>query len=1255
MGGNMVYKLSPSTLDKNDIEVYIDYFDIVFSDDEIKNIALTGKYGAGKSSVWNSYLHHKQKGFHHFGPFNKKRIISISLPCFSSESQNSDITESVSLENSKSLQNNDNQNKSHGFHHKKISKNNADEVEIQILNQILYQVNLKKTPLSKYRIKRKFGFFDLLNIVFYISLTSVGILALLFSREISNEFSKLNVTYYENSIRLIGGILLVFVYSILSYKIIPIVDFKLLKFSFKGAEAFFNEETSSNVLNDEIKEIVYIIKSSKISTIVFEDIDRYENIDLFSKLRRLNYLLNVNSKNIVRFVYIIKDGLFDATSRSKFFDIIIPIVPFLNKQNSFSILKNVFNDLKSDIVPSNNFLDDVSNYIEDMRAIYSIRNEYEIYSRHLKSNERKLKNDQLCSLIVIKNNYPAEFEKIQNHEGYLFRLFDLSDKRKIVLRKEIKERIISITQQIEELKLSGIEKYAESLTLKIPNTISINEGGSDWVSFIKDWYNNQDRKINIRNKSSIQPLNFEEFLNLLVKNYYIQLPSSPKSDEVLENDILNLKYQISNLNQELNELHLYNVRRFINEKTNDEIIELVRGVDFSDFNVKYYLFLRFLIINGYLDENCSYYLGSFNGQNSPSNNELFLRGLKEGVTYSEDLELDSIEEIVKKLHHEDFDRDGLFNKSLLIELLNKQDCSKPVWKIISKTYAGHKKDSLMTFFNTLNINLLKNLVKHLITNDFNLLQSIIFSSSKISDLSFKLTFIVYENYDLVQESSRKLSEFTSKSSKILNYNDFITKPFLEGLKKGGIEFHDISNIDISKDFALEIEELGLFKISVPNVSKISSILTPNNYEENGSRILDDLILSDYLKMSLSKVEMELFINQFLDYLENNTYLIYLSEKSFLIILNDYQITTETLNRLLKKKPTQITSLDSVKKNELWNPLLESNLVLPIRNNLDLYFSVFNISSEFVSFINSNSNTIIENELNSDIINKLILRNNTSDTIFERITNNLKDGNLTLTEELSKYKLEILVKNNMLSLNRENLEYILSIESIRILSKYIKNHRNNFFDYLERNKLIKLLNSSQIENIVNLKLINENDVIKLLNISEAKVSLLKIPRASIKVKNFILKNKLNLDDIQSIVSLSYDIDFWRDFAETLFENDTYYNEALNHQWSEVFISQVLILDIELVRKIDFICDSISKKCGLFVIIRFLKMNELFNNFSNVFKGKRPIIINTDESSVANAFMKIGVISISKESTNSIRIRLRKKQLSKYIKSSDYEIN
>lgn len=123
------------TLNENtNISVYEDAIDYVFESPDIKNVAISGAYGAGKSSVLTSY---KKK-------HPDKKYIHISLAHFKDESvKENSITESV--------------------------------LEGKILNQLIHQIPVDKIPQTNFKVKQNFTFWDIVKI------TSIIVMLFLFS------------------------------------------------------------------------------------------------------------------------------------------------------------------------------------------------------------------------------------------------------------------------------------------------------------------------------------------------------------------------------------------------------------------------------------------------------------------------------------------------------------------------------------------------------------------------------------------------------------------------------------------------------------------------------------------------------------------------------------------------------------------------------------------------------------------------------------------------------------------------------------------------------------------------------------------------------------------------------------------------------------------------------------------------------------------------------------------------------------------
>lgn len=61
----------------------------------------------------------------------------------------------------------------------------------------------------------------------------------------------------------------------------------------------------------------------------------------------------------------------------------------------------------------------VSLYIDDMRVLKNIVNEYNIYSEIIPHKEIGLESNKLFAIITLKNIIPKEFEYLKDDKGYI--------------------------------------------------------------------------------------------------------------------------------------------------------------------------------------------------------------------------------------------------------------------------------------------------------------------------------------------------------------------------------------------------------------------------------------------------------------------------------------------------------------------------------------------------------------------------------------------------------------------------------------------------------------------------------------------------------------------------------------------------------------------------------------------------------------------------------------------------------------------
>lgn len=384
--------------------IYKSALDFALGDDDVKNIAISGAYCSGKSTIWNTYL-----------SFDKRDdIITVQLgkyiDYYSYSYSNSNIV------NRQNKQNTSDENEI------------ENRVERQIINQILAQVKPNKIPLYEHKYKQNKKCLDFcLGIIFSVLLS----ICIFFWNDYKYVYTVLCELKISLSLWILSRISLSIILIWTIYYLIRKGLIKISKISFKGAEATVSQwDSDETVLDRENKDLVYLLNSSASKIVVFEDLDRFENINIFNKLKELNFLLNSyrringNSKP-VKFIYMVKDSAFTSENRVKFFDLIIPVVPIINEYNSIDYL---YEEMSKSGINIKNFdeklLINLALYLNDMRVLKNILNEFIVYKNCLNYDDLELSDNKILTLIVLKNLFPKEYELLCTGQGFIYNILD---------------------------------------------------------------------------------------------------------------------------------------------------------------------------------------------------------------------------------------------------------------------------------------------------------------------------------------------------------------------------------------------------------------------------------------------------------------------------------------------------------------------------------------------------------------------------------------------------------------------------------------------------------------------------------------------------------------------------------------------------------------------------------------------------------------------------------------------------------------
>lgn len=412
---------------------------------EVTNVAITGNYGAGKSSVVESFE----------SKYTDKTFLHISLGQYD---------ETIGSEKN-------------GLNNRQINT-----IEGKIINQLLHQINPNQIRKSIFKTLDAESQIKPFNISVYVGLV---LLLSLYSLNISSwngliqDFSWLSWTTKP----IISLLILVILFVLIVYGFYFLLklqkDFGFIKkLSLKAEkietdiEIFSNDNSKVSYFDRYLDDVLYLFKQSGANVIVFEDIERFNDSRIFEKLKELNIVINRKRKicgeSKLVFFYLVKDDLFESQERTKFFDFIIPIVPVVTASNSYEILKELLTEMWEYRLDKT-FLFNISLYLDDMRLINNICNEYLTYKETL--SKLPLEREKIFSMVVYKNIFPKDFSLLQKNQGYLFELLNSKEIALKNRREELNSKIKELEKNIEEAEKEHFNDEVElyGSILKIPN------------------------------------------------------------------------------------------------------------------------------------------------------------------------------------------------------------------------------------------------------------------------------------------------------------------------------------------------------------------------------------------------------------------------------------------------------------------------------------------------------------------------------------------------------------------------------------------------------------------------------------------------------------------------------------------------------------------------------------------------------------------------------------------------------------------
>ena len=436
---------------------YVDALNDAIQQDEITNIALSGPYGVGKSSILQGF-----REDHPGAIFISLSTLGFSKPTVSKPPESSDG--SISPQ--------------------------TNQIQKEIVKQLLYRKPPNELPSSRFKRIQKPDWKQSLVVSALIGFILTTILAAI------GGFSKIpkvcDSAWWEFGVKFVCLWPLLSLATWLASKYLR-GAVHLDKFTAGPATLTLSGSDSGNddsYFDRYLDEIIYFFEMSTCRIVVFEDIDRFSNWEIFEELHELNTLLNnaeqlqerksKSDENKVVFIYAMKDSIFEPqtvtdtdevakdtqdraiqeiqrANRTKFFDVIIPVVPFVTHRSARDLMRQELEGVKPKI--SDELIDHVAKYIPDFRLLRSVCNEYTIYAQFILGDDGlKLEPDNLFALMLYKSVHLKDFERIHLGQSKLGEVYRMSVRVTAELICAINEKYDELEKQQDphaEAKMRG--------------------------------------------------------------------------------------------------------------------------------------------------------------------------------------------------------------------------------------------------------------------------------------------------------------------------------------------------------------------------------------------------------------------------------------------------------------------------------------------------------------------------------------------------------------------------------------------------------------------------------------------------------------------------------------------------------------------------------------------------------------------------------------------------------------------------------
>lgn len=1026
-------RLTP--IDNMDLDVYEEAIDYVFNNPDVKNVAISGAYSAGKSSVLASY-----KKRH-----NDLRFLHISLAHFKSPDQEdeTEVKESV--------------------------------LEGKILNQLIHQIPSDKIPQTHFRVKKRISPVSIIIKTLETIALLTAIIYFMFFDSWKSYVSVLPDNWLKSILELsahpyalmVDGIIIITLSSFLIYGLIKIQKNKNVfrKLNLQGNEIEIFEESDDSYFDKYLNEVLYLFENVDADVIVFEDMDRFNANKIFERLREVNTLANIQlqkeNKKILRFFYLLRDDIFISKDRTKFFDYIVPVVPVVDSSNSYDQFISHFK--KGGLFEKFNesFLQGLSLYIDDMRLLKNIYNEFVIYYNRL--NITELDCNKMLAIIAYKNLFPRDFADLQLNQGFIYTIFANKDSFVAEEIEKLDKQISEKSNEIDMAKnehLSTIKELDAAYEDKRPVRYGYRQDLSD-----ADKANYAKRKQAIENRlnSSIPKLENEKVV-LEQKRISMQ---NRQLCEIITRDNIDSIFSITSTNEVGTVTHF-------NEIKSSEYFDL----------------LKYLIRNGYIDETYADYMTYFYENSLSRIDKTFLRSITDKKAKEYTYKLKNPKLVVSRLRLVDFDQEETLNFDLFTYLLQTSHIDY-VERLIEQLKSTKNLKFIGAYFDT-TIEL-SAYIKHL-----NMGWPEVFSTALSERLltenqirRYSIASLYYSNDDIIELVNKEncLCDYISNARDYLAIDNPNIDRLIHCFTLLGVCFIGFDYTELNKELFQAVYEESLYEINAENLQLIQR-------EILGAKNADDFFHKNYTILCLHPDSaITQYVNQNINkyfhvVLQVSDGTIYDDENVAVAVFNNANLTTDYKQSYISALRTTITSIKEIADSSLWSSLLDADIVQYSEYNIMDCFNAVKLNESVIGYINrcdidlDFSKTEYDEDAKEKLFDSVVICNGIDNSKYRQILVSLKFSYDAFDiADISDDKITILIDTNIIRMTADNLKYIR------------ENYHNQIFYYIRKSieKYIDIVDETLFSREELLEIltwdISDKLKIRLLELSDEEISII----------------------------------------------------------------------------------------------------------------------------------------------------------------------